>query len=241
MSWFSLIPAGASLLGGLMGHSAQSKANKANIALARENRNWEERMSNTAWQRGAEDMKKAGFNPMLAFSQGGASTPQHSAPTVQPEDALSRGVASAGDKMGQMLTLENMKLQNQILGEKREQEIVTTHRMQAENPVGEKGTGHYNLEKLTSETRAALAKADLAELERKLVQDTLGFNVNSARARSEAQQQEVTMNEIRMRLMNLEFPEKQAMAKWFETVGAGSPAAKAVMTIGQWLKFILGR
>lgn len=36
---------------------------------------WQEMMSNTSYQRAVDDMIKAGINPILAYTQGGASTP----------------------------------------------------------------------------------------------------------------------------------------------------------------------
>jgi hypothetical protein len=70
---------GGSLIGGMMGARGQRQANEKNIALAREQMAFQERMSNSAYQRAMKDMKLAGLNPILSAKQpastpGGAST-----------------------------------------------------------------------------------------------------------------------------------------------------------------------
>lgn len=135
MTAAAAIGGGSSLLGGLFGgESAEDAAaesayqnrqaqkeqflynralmNQANQFSAQQsqiNRDWQEQMSNSAFQRQKADLVAAGYNPLLAVGSGGASTPAGSAahgasssvgsyqnPVSQKGDILASSIANAG-------------------------------------------------------------------------------------------------------------------------------------------------
>ena len=83
------------------------KYNSAEAALNREfqsneariQREWYEQMSNSSYQRAVADMKAAGINPILAFSQGGAS----SAGTGMAAGSAAQYNATGGDRVSDIM------------------------------------------------------------------------------------------------------------------------------------------
>lgn len=109
------------LVGGILGNKSAADAARENrefqSAEADKQMAFQERMSNSAYTRSMADMKRAGLNPMLAYSQGGASTPSGAAGSGSAavvSDALGKGISSAIEARRLQRELEATKSQTDL-------------------------------------------------------------------------------------------------------------------------------
>ncbi|WNK14544.1 MAG: DNA pilot protein [Microvirus sp.] len=119
------IAGGAAIVGDLFGMHGQESANAAAAAESQKNRDfqanqslinrqWEEEMSDTAMQRRVLDLTKAGINPLMAVSQGGASQPSISTPGGSQASFGNPG-ASFGALGGQVSNAIGVEQQNDLI------------------------------------------------------------------------------------------------------------------------------
>ena len=154
-----------SLIGGIFGDSGQSAANRANLKIARENRAWQERMSNTAYQRAAKDLEAAGLNRILALGSP-SSTPSGNTAVMQNEKAMR--AAAAGQAAHSAMSLRTQQAQiKQIQAQTRNLNVDADLKRAT---IGK--TGGETL-KIAAETKNAKLMANqIVEQTRRIIEDT---------------------------------------------------------------------
>ena len=140
---------GANLAGGfvenLWSGQRQKDAQEFNAREAALNRDWQERMSNTAYQRGMADMKRAGLNPILAYQKGPASSPSGAtaSTSMAPVTPFTANATSAAIQKARVdaevenmaATNDNLKTQNMLLKAQTLQSGAAAEKLSAETAV----------------------------------------------------------------------------------------------------------
>ncbi|WNK13009.1 MAG: DNA pilot protein [Microvirus sp.] len=237
---FGLPPGLGSLVGGILGFQGGKDTNQANAAMAQQQMDFQERMSNTAHQRETKDLIAAGLNPMLSAMKTGATTPPGAMATMQ--NATAAGVSSAA----QAASIENTKANTDQV--KAQTDLIRAQTPEAAQRIatGVSTAGHLDAQaaeirqNMTSfEDRWTRLKEEielLKEQSKKTASDT-DLNVQAFQLKVPAEIAQMTESAKKMmkesQLLGLKVPEAvQEAAFWSGPQGAVATHYKHAPTMG---------
>lgn len=222
--WQAAIPAiiGAvgAVGGGLLAKKGQSDANRMNYRIAQEQMAFQERMSNTAYRRAVLDLKGAGLNPMLAYQQGGASSPPGASATMENENAqLGQAVANSAQNAAALAQASADVRVKTAAARKTNAEAAM---IEAEIPYSA-GSAQVRFQKLNEEFAKLVNEAEKSGYERAL----------KAREYDKLQPLVVEYQRLLNKMMDLDMSEAEARSRMFKEY----PAMKWLEQVSKILGF----
>lgn len=224
--WQWALPAAVTAFSALTGYKGQKDTNETNMQLGQDQMAFQREMSSTAYQRAVTDMKAAGLNPMLAYSQGGASAPQGAMPQIQ--NALSAGLSSASQSANTMQALQQSRqstAQTELLRAetaKVESETID-HHINSALRIQDLHRGRAETANIAEKIPGTRAASALAELQRRAEEETKGAGVGFTA--------DVKRRKAEQRLKELEIPEAQGRATFWQNTGSLSPYIRGLLEI----------
>lgn len=156
----SLVTGGATLIAAKKQRDLQRETNQQNWWIAKQQMDFQERMSNTAHQREVADLRAAGLNPILSATGGqGASTPQGAAAQMEsPGLGLTENISSAAKEImyGYKQAMANIKATKQSTKTGKAQQ----GKLAQDEKTGKAQQGMYDSQAYEAKQRGNLQKID---------------------------------------------------------------------------------
>lgn len=222
-----LLEAAGSLVSSFLGYKGQKDTNETNMNLGREQMAFQERMSSTSYQRAVKDMQAAGLNPMLAYSQGGASSPVGSMPQVQ--NAVSAGMASAAQASQTMQGIA------QVVAT-----LAQTDKTDAEAELIRRQTlpselygfqGWSNLYRSHAETRKLDTGANLDDANREVAEVLKRIREIEEKFGGKTLADRVSLVDSEAQLKRLDIPRAKSEQQFYESLGQANPWVRMFLEI----------
>lgn len=235
---FPLIPLAIAAWGAGLSKIGQDDANEKNAEEAQKNRDFQERMSNTQYQRAVADMQAAGLNPGLAYQQGGAGNVSGST-AASMQNTLS-GAAQATSAIPNTL-IQKAQLENIAAATEKTRAEAQGQQIDNMYASSEKQTGldlgQTNIRRGEADIKntnmatgltylqqreVAVKLTTLTETQKDVIEQAVQAT-RQAKANASLAEQRHAQVQLEMQLKRLEIPYAKAVADYYSSVGKYEP------------------